>query len=67
MAVRPTWVIRQVKEQNYTPTLYVEPTEGNGGEQYEAALKSAVEEISNEYPGLSLTIYRKRVESKYPG
>lgn len=48
-------VIRQGEEQNYVPTLYVEPIEGNGGEEYEVALQSAVDELSNEYEGLSLT------------
>lgn len=48
-------VIRQGEEQNFIPTLYVEPLNGNGGEEYEAALQNAIEEISNEYPGLSLS------------
>ncbi|MDR8390079.1 hypothetical protein NC796_02935 [Aliifodinibius sp. S!AR15-10] len=48
-------VIRQGEEQNYVPTLYVEPIDGNGGDEYESALKDAIDEISQEYPGLSLT------------
>lgn len=48
-------VIRQGEDQNYTPTLYVEPLEGNGGDGYEAALQQAIDEITNEYPGLTLT------------
>lgn len=47
-------VIRQGEEQDYVPTLYVEPVNGNGGEQYEMVLQNAIDEISNEYPGLSL-------------
>ncbi|MFH5883463.1 putative oxidoreductase C-terminal domain-containing protein [Halalkalibaculum sp. DA3122] len=48
-------VIRQGEEQNYTPTLYVEPVNGSGGEQFEQALNSAIEEIAGEYSGVSLT------------
>ena len=48
-------VIRQGEEENYMPTLYVEPVNGNGGDQYEAALQSAIDDISNDYSGLTLT------------
>ncbi|WP_434084225.1 putative oxidoreductase C-terminal domain-containing protein [Fodinibius salsisoli] len=47
-------VIRQGEEQGYVPTLYVEPVDGNGGNDYEASLKSAVDEIAQEYPGVSM-------------
>lgn len=48
-------VIRQGEEQGYTPTLYVEPVKGNGGELYESALKGAIAKIEQEYPGVSLS------------
>lgn len=48
-------VIRQGEEQDYEPMLYVEPVNGAGGSDYEAALKSAIDEIAQEYPGVSLS------------
>lgn len=47
-------VIRQGEEQNYVPTLYVEPLDSND-DQYEAALQNAIDEIAQEYPGVSIT------------
>ncbi|GAA5520299.1 hypothetical protein Asal01_00230 [Fodinibius salicampi] len=47
-------VIRQGEEEDYVPTLYVEPVNDNSGDQYEAALQDAIDEIAEEYPGLSL-------------
>lgn len=47
-------VIKQGEEQEYVPRLYVEPIGDNGGEVDESALKEAVQEISDEYAGLSL-------------
>ncbi|MDX1637422.1 MAG: putative oxidoreductase C-terminal domain-containing protein [Balneolaceae bacterium] len=52
---RANLVIRQGEEENYTPTLYVEPVNGSGGEQYETDLQIAIDEIAGEYPGLTLT------------
>ncbi|SMO41015.1 Putative oxidoreductase C terminal domain-containing protein [Fodinibius sediminis] len=48
-------VIRQGEEQNYVPTLYVEPLDGNGGEAYEETLKKAIDDIARDYSGVSLT------------
>src|SRR5699024_1941851 len=48
-------VIRQGEEQNYIPTLYVEPLDENTGSQYETALQQAIDEITEEYPGVSLS------------
>ncbi len=47
-------VIRQGEEQDYVPTLYVEPVNDSVDDQYEAALQDAIDEIAEEYPGLSL-------------
>ena len=47
-------VIRQDKDQNYKPTLYVEPTGEADKENFEAKLQKAVEQISQEHPGLSV-------------
>lgn len=47
-------VIRQGEEEDYVPTLYVEPVNDSSGDQYEAALQDAIDEIAEEYPGLSL-------------
>ncbi|SHE37594.1 Predicted dehydrogenase [Fodinibius roseus] len=48
-------VIRQGEEQDYVPTLYVEPLAENIGEEYEGALRDAIDEIGREYPALSLS------------
>jgi hypothetical protein len=47
-------IIRQGEAQDYIPTLYVEPVNGNRSDEYESALQSAIEEIAQEYPGVSL-------------
>ncbi|MFB0524446.1 MAG: putative oxidoreductase C-terminal domain-containing protein, partial [Phycisphaerae bacterium] len=47
-------VIRQGKEQNYRPELYVEPAPGANTEQLAASLKKAVAELQSKYPGLAL-------------
>lgn len=47
-------VIRQGEEEDYVPTLYVEPVNDSVDDEYEAALQDAIDEIAEEYPGLSL-------------
>ncbi len=47
-------VIRQDEEQNYQPTLYVEPLNGVDLEQYASDLQSAVAEIGKQYPGVTV-------------
>lgn len=47
-------VIRQGEEEDYIPTLYIEPLSESVDEEYEKALASAMDEIVEEYPGLSL-------------
>jgi len=47
-------VIRQGKEQNYKPELYVEAAEGQDASELEAALKTAVENMQQKWPGVAL-------------
>jgi len=47
-------IIRQGKEQNYQPQLYVEPAPGTNAEELAASLKKAVAELQSRYPGLAL-------------
>lgn len=46
-------VIRQDAEQNYQPTLYVEPTVGTAREELEIALEAALKQLNEQYPGLA--------------
>jgi hypothetical protein len=45
-------VIRQGKEQNYRPEVYVEPAAGGDTEAMAKALKKAVARLQNRFPGL---------------
>jgi len=47
-------IIRQGKEQNYRPELYVEPAVGVSVVQLQASLKKAVAELQSRYPGVAL-------------
>jgi predicted dehydrogenase len=47
-------IIRQGKEQNYRPELYVEPAPGADAEELAASLNKAVAELQSKYPGLAL-------------
>jgi predicted dehydrogenase len=47
-------IIRQGKEQNYRPELYVEPAAGSSAQKLAPALKKAVAELRSAYPGLAL-------------
>ena len=47
-------IIRQGKEQNYRPELYVEPALGASAEELAASLKKALAELQSKYPGLVL-------------
>ena len=46
-------VIRQDKEQQYKPTLYVEPVGSTDKGELEKALRNAITELTGRYPGLS--------------
>jgi len=45
-------IIRQSKEQNYQPELYVEPARGAGEKELETSLKRVVAELQSTYPGV---------------
>ena len=47
-------IIRQGKEQNYQPQLYVEPAPGANIERLAASLKKAVAELQGKCPGVEL-------------
>jgi predicted dehydrogenase len=47
-------IIRQGAEENYKPILYVEQTGSGSAEDFNAALKKAIDGLQTEYPGLSL-------------
>jgi len=47
-------IIRQGKEQNYRPELYVEPAPGASVVQLAASLKKTVAGLQSKYPGLGL-------------
>jgi predicted dehydrogenase len=46
-------IIRQGKEQNYRPEVYVEPAPGGNADDLADALKEAVASLQSRYPGLS--------------
>lgn len=48
-------VIRQGAEQNYQALLYVEPLPGEDRGKFESALNAAIQTLSSNYPGLSLS------------
>ena len=47
-------VIRQGKEQNYQPELFVEAVKGMDLAAYEKDLTASMEKVSAEYPGVAL-------------
>lgn len=47
-------IIRQGKEQNYRPELYVEPAAGADRSQLAQALEKAITELQSKYPGVEL-------------
>jgi len=47
-------IIRQGKEQNYRPELYVEPAPGASAEELAASLKKALAGLQSNYPKLAL-------------
>lgn len=47
-------IIRQGKEQNYRPELYVEPAPGASADELAVSLKKALAELQSKYPGLAL-------------
>jgi len=51
-------IIRQGKEQNYRPEVYVEAAPGGNADEVATALKKAVESLQSKFPGLSA--YKER-------
>jgi predicted dehydrogenase len=51
-------IIRQGKEQNYQPQLYVEPAPGASADELAASLKKAVAELQSKYPGVALKLQK---------
>jgi predicted dehydrogenase len=47
-------VIRQGKEQNYKPLLYIEPAKGTDMQAFETTLKSAVAKVQQKYAGVDV-------------
>lgn len=48
-------IIRQGAEQNYKPSLYVEPVKGRDAKEFETSLATAVAKLVKTYPGLTLS------------
>jgi predicted dehydrogenase len=61
--------IRQGKEQNYRPELYVEPAAGRSTNELGQALKKAIGGLQNKYPGVELkaegNIWHVLIPDKY--
>jgi predicted dehydrogenase len=51
---RANLVIRQGPEEQFTPTLYVEPIGGNISIEYETGLEEVIRQMAGKYPGLSM-------------
>jgi predicted dehydrogenase len=47
-------VIRQGKEQNYKPELYIEPVKGTDLKAFETSLKGALAKVQGNYPGIEV-------------
>jgi predicted dehydrogenase len=47
-------IIRQGKEQNYKPEVYVEPAPGANADELAASLKRAVARLQTKFPGLNV-------------
>jgi hypothetical protein len=47
-------IIRQGKEQNYQPEVYVEPAPGANADELAAPLEKAVAGLQGQYPGLKI-------------
>jgi len=45
-------IIRQGKEQNYKPQLYIEPAKGTDIKGFETDLKNALTKVQRQYPGV---------------
>jgi len=46
-------IIRQGKEENYRPELYVKATAGRSIDEFSRAMRKAIDEIQSKYPGIT--------------
>jgi predicted dehydrogenase len=51
---RSNIVIQQRKEENFQPTLYINPVKGTDTAGYSASLQEAVKKLGTTYPGISV-------------
>ena len=63
-------IIRQGKEQNYQPELFVEAVKGVDLAAYEKDLTASMEKVSAEYPGVALNkvgdgVWQVEIPAKY--
>jgi hypothetical protein len=49
-------IIRQGKEQDYRPEVYVEPTSGASAVKVQGSLKRAIARLQKEFPGLRMEV-----------
>lgn len=45
--------IKQTKAENFKPTLYINPADGKGGADFDAAVTTAIEQIGKKYEGVT--------------
>ncbi|MBX3240927.1 MAG: oxidoreductase [Chitinophagaceae bacterium] len=45
--------IKQTKEENFKPVLYILPADGKGSKEFDATVSSAIQQIEAKYPGVS--------------
>lgn len=62
---KATLTIKQGKEQNYKPTLYIKPVDNNNKE-WKAALEKGLEEINKQYAGVSIAGHGDEIEVVIP-
>ncbi len=46
--------IKQTKAENFKPALYINPADGKGGPDFDAAVQAAVEQIHTRYEGVTV-------------
>ncbi|MEX2396405.1 MAG: putative oxidoreductase C-terminal domain-containing protein, partial [Balneolales bacterium] len=59
-------IIKQDEEQEFTATLYVEPTDNSNKEKFESILDKALVSLSDKYPGLYAESSDYGLEIKIP-
>ncbi len=46
--------IKQTKAENFKPVLYINPADGKGGADFDAAVEAAVKKVSNRHEGITV-------------